>query len=106
MGYAFNANPDGSYQQYSQIKQGFTKSELVELNGTPTYSSSYADAVSPTDTLKVDASGNATTTGQANSETYQYSNSNGACWNQTVNAAGGVLTSVSGGSCQRVHHTK
>ena len=35
----------------------------------------------------VDASGTATTTGQANSETYQYSNSNGACWNETVRAA-------------------
>ena len=50
-------------QQYSQLKQGFSKSELVELNGTPTYSSTYSDAVSPTDTLFVDASGNATTHG-------------------------------------------
>ena len=60
MAYAFKANPDGSYQQFSQIQQGFTKSELVKLNGTPTYSSTFSDAVAPTDTLLVDASGNAT----------------------------------------------
>ena len=106
LAYAFNAYADGSYQQYTQIQQGFTKTELVELNGTPTYSSSYSDAVSPRDTLQVDASGDATTVGQANSETYQYSNSNGACWNETVSAAGGVLTSVSGGSCQGQHKGK
>ncbi len=101
LAYAYNANPDGSVRQFSQLKQGFTKSELVELNGNPTYSSSYSDAVSPTDTLIVSASGNVTTMGQANSETYQYSNSKGACWNQTLTAASGSLTSVQGGSCQR-----
>ena len=73
----------------------------MQLNGNATYSSSYSDAVSPTDTLIVSASGNLTTMGQANSETYQYSNSNGACWNQTLTAASGNLTAVQGGSCQR-----
>jgi hypothetical protein len=101
--YDFKANPDGSYQQFSQIHQGFTKNVLVKLNGTPTYSSSFSDAVAPTDTLVVDASGNATPQGQGSSETYQYSNSLGACWNETVHAAGGVLTSVQGGSCQVNH---
>ena len=101
LSYAFTAYPDGSYQQYAQIQQAFHKSELVKLNGTPIYSSTFSDAVAPKDTLMVDASGNASTKGQANSETYQYSNSNGACWNQTVKAANGVLTSVQGGSCQQ-----
>ncbi len=101
LSYAFTANPDGSYQQYTQIHQGFTRNQLDKLNGTPTFSSSYSDAVSPTDLLLVDSSGNATTQGQANSETYQFSNSNGACWNQTIRAAAGVLTSVQGGSCSR-----
>ena len=71
----------------------------MKLNGTPTYSSTFSDAVAPTDTLMVDASGNVTTTGQANSETYQYYDSNGGCWNQTITAAAGVLTSVQGGNC-------
>jgi hypothetical protein len=98
--YAFTTNPDGSYQQYATIQQAFQKSELVKLNGTTTYSSTFSDAVTPRDFLMVDASGNSSTKEQANSETYQYSNSNGACWNETVTAAAGVLTSVQGGSCQ------
>ncbi len=101
LSYGFTGFPDGSYQQYAQIQQAFHKSELVKLNGTSIYSSTFSDAVAPKDLLMVDASGTATTKGQANSETYQYSNSNGACWNERVRAANGVLTSVQGGSCQR-----
>ncbi len=101
LSYGFTGFPDGSYQQYAQIQQAFHKSELVKLNGTAIYSSTFSDAVAPKDLLLVDSSGTATTQGQANSETYQYSNSNGACWNETVRAANGVLTSVQGGSCQR-----
>jgi len=71
----------------------------VKLNGKRSYSSSYSDEVTPTDTLIVDANGNVTTQGQANTETYQYSNSNGACWNERIRAAAGVLTSIHGGSC-------
>lgn len=97
--YNFGANPDGSYQQYSKIDQQFQRGLLVKLNGKQSYSSSYSDEVTPTDTLIVDANGNVTTQGQANTETYQYSNSNGACWNETIRAAAGVLTSVHGGSC-------
>jgi hypothetical protein len=98
--YDFRANADGSYQQYSQIHQGFMKSVLVKLNGTATFSSTLSDAVSPTDTLLVDPSGHATERGQASSETYQYSDSKGACWNETIRASSGNLTSVQGGSCQ------
>jgi hypothetical protein len=74
---------------------------MVELNGSPTYSSSFLDEVSPTDTLSVDSSGNYTTSNQTNSETYQYSNSNGACWNETITAGAGDVTSVQGGNCAR-----
>jgi hypothetical protein len=42
-----------------------------------------------------------TTSGQANSENYQYYDSNGGCWNETIQAAAGVLTSVKGGNCQK-----
>ena len=97
--YDFSANPDGSFQQYSKIDQQFQRGLLVKLNGKQSYSSSYSDEVTPTDTLIVDANGNVTTQGQANTETYQYSNSNGACWNERIRAAAGVLTSVHGGSC-------
>jgi hypothetical protein len=97
--YFYTANPDGSWVQSTQIHQGFSKSVLVELNGTPTFSSTFSDQVSPTDTLNVSASGNVTTSNQTNSETYQYSDSNGACWNETISASAGALTSVQGGSC-------
>jgi hypothetical protein len=104
--FGYTANPSGGFEQFSKLSQGFTRNELVELNGTPTYSSNYSDAVTPTDTLFVDGSGNATTEGQANSETYQYSNSNGACWNQTLTAAAGIITSVQGGNCGGGHKRK
>jgi len=99
--YAYTAKSDGSYVQSTQINQTFSRSVLVKLNGTPTYSATLLDKVSPTDTLSVDSSGNYTTSNQTNSETYQYSDSNGACWNETLKAAAGVLTSVQGGSCAR-----
>ena len=101
LSYAYSANADGSYQQFSALHQGFNRSELMKLNGTTVYSSTFSDSVAPTDTLQVNAQGVATPVGQANSETYKYSNSNGACWNQTIQAANGVLTSVQGGSCMR-----
>lgn len=101
LSYAYSANADGSYQQFSTLHQGFNRSELMKLNGTTVYSSTFSDSVAPTDTLQVNAQGVATPVGQANSETYKYSNSNGACWNQTIQAANGVLTSVQGGSCMR-----
>jgi hypothetical protein len=99
LSYDFTANPDGSFQQTTNLQQSFQSSELTTLNGFPTYFNTFFDAVSPTDTLMVDASGNATTAGQANSENYQYYDSTGACWNQTVKAAAGALTSVKGGNC-------
>ncbi len=106
LNYAFTANADGSYVQSTQINQSFSRSVLVKLNGTPTFSSSLLDKVSPTDTLSVAASGNYTTSNQTNSETYQFSNSDGACWNETITAAAGNVTSVQGGSCAKGHKAK
>ena len=99
LSYDFTANADGSYQQTTNLQQSFQSGELDTLNGFPTYFNTFVDAVSPTDTLMVDAQGNATTSGQANSENYQYYDSTGACWNETIKAAAGVLTSVKGGKC-------
>jgi hypothetical protein len=99
LSYNFSANPDGSFQQYATLKQGFNKDIVVQLNGNLVYSSSFSDVVKPRDLLLVDANGNVTTQGQVSSESYQYSNSKGACWNETVRASGGVLRSVEGGSC-------
>lgn len=99
LSYAYTTNPDGSYQQTSSSQQSFQDGELTILNGFPVYFSTFSDSVAPTDTLMVDASGNVTTQGQANSENFQYYDSNGGCWNETVKAAAGVLASVKGGGC-------
>ncbi len=101
LGYDFTANPDGSYQQTTKLQQGFQSNQLSTLNGAPTYNQTFLDAVSPTDTLMVDASGNVTTSGQANAENYRYYDSTGACWNQVIKAAAGVLTSTNGGNCRK-----
>ena len=101
LGYDFSANPDGSYQQTTKLQQGFQSNRLSTLNGAPTYNQTFLDAVSPTDTLMVDASGNVTTSGQANAENYRYYDSTGACWNQVIKAAAGVLTSTKGGNCRK-----
>jgi hypothetical protein len=99
LSYAFTANPDGSFQQTTSLKQSFYDGELTNQNGISIYFSTLLDAVAPTDTLMVDASGNVTTQGQANSEKYVYMDSNGGCWNEKIEAANGVLTSANGGSC-------
>lgn len=97
--YTFNLNQDGSYQQNTKVHQEFDKNVLVKVNNRSTYSSTFSDMVMPTDDLYVDANGNANPTNQANSEAYQYQNSQGACWNERVTAAAGALTAVHGGNC-------
>ncbi|MDR3749826.1 MAG: hypothetical protein P4M04_17040 [Acidobacteriota bacterium] len=101
LSYDFTANPDGSYQQVTKAHQAFQVGDLQTLNGYPTSYRTFSDSVSPTDTLMVDASGNVTTSGQENSENYQFYDSNGDCWNETIKSAAGVLTSVKGGSCAK-----
>ena len=100
LNYDFTANPDGSFQQTTSLQQSFQSGELRTWNGFPIYFSTFSDAVAPTDTLMVDSSGNVTTQGQANSEKYLYLDSTGACWNETIKASSGELTSASGGNCQ------
>jgi hypothetical protein len=101
--YTFNFNSDGSYQLNTRLHQKFNKNVMVNVNQRPSYSSSFSDMVMPTDDLYVDANGNATPSNQGNMEVYQYQNSDGACWNETVQAAAGVLTAGHGGSCQQHH---
>jgi hypothetical protein len=100
LNYDFNGHKNGAYQQLTRINQGFNKNVLVTLNGATTYSSSFSDAVAPSDMLLVNAGGQAGPNGQTNSETYQYSDSTGACWDETVRAQGGILKVVQGGNCQ------
>ena len=100
LNYDFNGHKNGAFQQLTRINQGFTRNVLVTLNGTPTYSSSFSDTVVPTDMLIGNGGGQVSPNDQTNSETYQYSDSTGACWNETVRAQGGTLIVLQGGSCQ------
>ena len=77
------------------------ESVLVKLNGTPTYSKLVVRYGGADGHVSVDPAGNGTPSGQASSETYQYSDSTGACWNETIRASSGALTSVQGGNCSR-----
>jgi hypothetical protein len=101
--YDFTLNSDGSYTQNTTLGQQLNSLLLNTWNGQPVYYSAYRDAVSPTDDLAVSAQGVVTTTNQANREDYSYSDSTGACWNETVQAQAGALTEVSGGNCQGRH---
>ncbi len=47
----------------------------------------------PGDTLLIDPNGVATPTNQSNSERFIYFDSNSPCWDRTVKANGGTLTS-------------
>ena len=95
------SNVDGSFTQSTNGSQGLTRAQLVQQNGRPIYYAIHSDAVTPADTLAVNAQGVVTTTGQANTEKYSFFDSNGSCWNETIKAAAGVLTSASGGQCQQ-----
>ena len=96
----FSTKPDGTSAQATKIEQALNKYSVYSLNGVPIYWSSFSDKVLPLDTLLFDASGNLTgKTGQSSSQQYQFSDSKGACYNQTIKANSGTLTSVTGGKC-------
>jgi hypothetical protein len=96
------SNVDGSFTQSTNGTQSLSSSKLVQENGKGTYRSFLSDMVTPKDTLSVDAQGVVTTTGQANSEKYSFFDSNNVCWNETIKAAAGVLTSALGGACPQI----
>jgi hypothetical protein len=96
------SNIDGSFVQTTNINQKLDDSRIVTLDGRAVYYSEFSDSVTPADTLSVSTT--VTTSGQSNIEKYSYNDSTGACWNQTNKAASGVLTSVSGGSCDSTKH--
>jgi Peptide N-acetyl-beta-D-glucosaminyl asparaginase amidase A len=104
LGFSFIVNPDGSGgSQTTTIKQQYLSTESG--HGGPGADSfrSIANSVSPSDTLLFDANFNITgSTGQQNTQTYFSHDSTGGCFSRTINAAAGVLTSISDGKgCQQ-----
>lgn len=97
LNFAYNAYNDGSQKQATSITQGLSKGEIVIKNGVPVSSILLNISESPTDTLLIDPNGVVTTQGQANNEHYTYVDSSGTCWDRTVKANGGTLTSFKDG---------
>jgi hypothetical protein len=97
LNFAYNAYQDGSQKQVTSITQGLSDNRLTTQNGWPIYFSLLNVAENPGDTLLIDPNGVVTTQNQANNEVYTYLDSNGACWDRTVKANGGTLTSYKDG---------
>lgn len=95
MNYAFVGNPDGSASQIVSLSEGYNKHEVDTGNGGPAYVSDIQVTNTPTDTLVF--SNTTFPQGQASAETYQFKDNRGACWDRSLTASGGVLTSFTDG---------
>jgi hypothetical protein len=95
---AFVVNPDGSGFLTTTIQQAYNNKQVVTANGSPAFSSSVSNSVSPSDTLLFDSSFNITgSQGQANTQQYVSRDSSGNCFSRTITAANGVLTGITDG---------
>jgi hypothetical protein len=98
LNFAIVVNPDGSGFQTTKIQQAYNNKETVTANGSPAFSSSVSNSVSPSDTLLFDSSFNITgSQGQANTQQYVSRDSSGNCFSRTITAANGVLTGITDG---------
>jgi hypothetical protein len=97
LSYAYNLYSDNSQKQVTSITQGLSENQLTTQNGWPIYFSSMDVSENPGDTLLVDPNGVATPTNQTNNERFTYVDSNLTCWDRTVKANGGTLTSYKDG---------
>ncbi len=95
--YAYNLYSDNSQKQVVSITQGLSENQLSTQNGWPVYFSSMDVSENPGDTLLIDPNGVATPMDQSNSERFIYFDSNRTCWDRTVKANGGTLTSYKDG---------
>ena len=83
----------GFIYQTTTISQGYQSQNATDVNGETTFTSSLQNAVAPTDTLKFTASGSFVgNSGQSSTQNYDYQDSNGNCYAQTLAAARNVLT--------------
>ena len=97
LSYDYNAYGDGSQKQVTSITQGLSENQLTTQNGWPIYFSSMNVSENPGDTLLIDPNGVATPTNQTSSENFTYLDSDRTCWNRTIKADGGTLTSYKDG---------
>ena len=97
LSYAYNLYSDNSQKQVTSVTQGLSENQLTTQNGWPISFSSMNVSENPGDTLLIDPNGVATPTNQTNSEHFTYFDSNFTCWDRTIKANGGTLTSYKDG---------
>lgn len=91
---AFNFNPG---KQVTSITQAVSERHLTTLNGWPIYFSMMEVGENAADTLLQDSKDDWIPQNPVNSERFIYMDSTGACWDRTVSASNGALTSYKDG---------
>jgi hypothetical protein len=95
LAYDFVVNPDGSAAQTTTVSQAYTRHDVNTAPGGPAYVSDTNVTNAPADTLVFGATTYAQN--QSGKQRYQFKDNRGACWDRTITAASGALTSVTDG---------
>jgi Peptide N-acetyl-beta-D-glucosaminyl asparaginase amidase A len=104
LGFSFIVNSDGSGgSQTTTIKQQYLSDQSGHPGPGADSFRSISNTVTPSDTLLFDANFNITgSTGQQSAQTYFSHDSTGGCFERTITATTGVLTSIADGNgCQQ-----
>jgi hypothetical protein len=97
--YSFTVLADGRQQQDASVAQELHRSIEVGLQGYPARRATLDQYASGDDILRFDASGALTgNDGQFGHNLYYYTDDFGACYERSIIAEGGVLTSVADGA--------
>jgi hypothetical protein len=97
LNFSFTSNPDGSLTQATNINQQLARQEIHSIGNHPISFSILQRSDVPTDTLQFTANGT-TNQNQSSTQTYFYTDSTGVCFSRTINAAAGLLASVTDGT--------
>lgn len=102
MDIAANLAPDGSETQATTVAQGYSR-DFFRTGPRGAYAASRRQFDNAADTLNFDANGNFTgPTGQSATQGYTFKASHGACYDRTIAASAGAITSVKdGAACVR-----
>ena len=91
LNYSFVGYPDGSAAQIVSLTEGYNRHDVNTGSGRPAYVSDINVTNSPADTLVF--SDTTFPQDQSSTERYQFKDNIGGCWDRTLTASGGELTS-------------
>jgi hypothetical protein len=98
LGFTFAVNPDGTGSQTTKIRQQFLSATTQDGDGGHSFSA-ISNTVTPSDTLLFDANFNIVgSTGQQSTQNFVSNSSADGCFNRTITASAGLLTSVTDGA--------